>query len=58
MQCIAFDAHKRYTWALVEDERGKVVREGRVTHSKGALIEFLAGCERGFPVAVETIGNW
>lgn len=58
MQCIAFDAHKRYTWALVEDERGRTVREERVTHRKGALIEFLAGCEPGSPVAVETIGNW
>ncbi len=57
MQCIALDAHKRYTWALVEDERGKVVREQRVAHSKGALIEFLASCERGSPVAGETIGN-
>ena len=58
MQCIAFDAHKRYTWALVEDERGNVVREERIEHSKGALIEFLGGCEPGSPVAVETIGNW
>jgi len=33
MQCIAFDAHERYTWALAEDERGKVVREERVAHS-------------------------
>jgi transposase len=58
MQCIAFDAHKRYTWALVEDEKGKVVREERIVHGKGALIEFLTGCEPGSPVAVETIGNW
>jgi len=41
MQCIAFDAHKQYTWALVEDEKGKVVREERVAHRKGALIDFL-----------------
>jgi len=46
MQCIAFDADKRHTWALVEDERGEVVREQRVAHSKGALIEFLASCQR------------
>jgi hypothetical protein len=58
MQCIAFDAHKRYTWALVEDARGRSVREGRIAHSKGAVIEFLAGRERGSPVAVETIDNW
>jgi len=47
MQCIAFDAHKQYTWALVEDEKGKAMREERVAHRKGALIEFLASCERG-----------
>jgi len=58
MQCIAFDSHKHYTWALVEDEAGKVVREERINHVRGALRRFLAGCERGSPVAVETIGNW
>ena len=58
MQCIAFDAHKQYTWALVEDEKGKVLREQRISHRKGALIEFLAGCEAGSAVAVETVGNW
>ena len=25
MEYIAFDCHKRYTWAVVEDERGRVV---------------------------------
>jgi len=58
VQCIAFDAHKRYTWALGEDEQGKVVCEQRIAHKKGALPEFLTGCEPGCPVAVETIGNW
>lgn len=58
MQCIAFDAHKRYTWALVEDANGRPLREERITHCKGALLEFLKGCEPGSPVAVETIGNW
>ena len=58
MQCIAFDAHKRYTWALVEDVDGRALREERITHRKGALLEFLTGCESGSPVAVETIGNW
>jgi len=58
MQCIAFDSHKHYTWALVEDETGKVLREERVDHERGALREFLGECEKGSPVAVETIGNW
>jgi len=32
MQCIAFDSHKHYTWALVEDETGTVLREQRIDH--------------------------
>jgi transposase len=58
MQYIAFDAHKRYTWARVEDEHGKAVRQGRIEHAKAALQKFLADLESGSPVAVETVGNW
>jgi len=32
MQCIAFDSHKHYTWALVQDEKGKVLREKSDMH--------------------------
>jgi transposase len=58
MQCIAFDSHRQYTWALVEDENGRVVREGRIPHKRGALRAFLEHCESGSAVAVETIGSW
>jgi len=58
MQCIAFDSHKHYTWALVQDEAGKVLREQRINHTRGALQGFLEEFEPGSPVAVETIGNW
>jgi len=58
MQYIAFDAHKHYSWALVQDEKGKVVREQRIDHIRGALWGFLEEFEPGSPVAVETIGNW
>ena len=58
MQYIAFDAHKHYTWALVEDDTGRTFVEGKIRHSKGALVDFLRVCEPGSPVAVETIGNW
>jgi len=58
MQCIAFDSHKHYTWALVQDEAGKVLREQRINHTRGALQTFLEAFEPGTPVAVETIGNW
>ena len=58
MEYIAFDCHKRYTWAVVEDERGRVVREGKIPHQRGILREFLSRCREGSPVAVETVGNW
>lgn len=58
MQYIAFDAHKKYTWARVEDEKGQVMRQGRIEHEKAALRKFLADLEEASPVAVETVGNW
>ncbi|HUT86823.1 MAG TPA: transposase [Candidatus Heimdallarchaeota archaeon] len=58
MQCIAFDSHKHYTWALVQEEKEKVLREQRTGHIRGALRGFLEEFEQGAPVAVETIGNW
>lgn len=58
MQYIAFDCHKRYTFASVEDANGKLLRESRIEHRQGAFAEFLAQCEPGSPVAIETVGNW
>ncbi len=58
MEYIAFDAHKRYTQVSVETEDGQRRYEGRIDHVRGALQQFLATCERGSPVAVETVGNW
>src|SRR5262245_17529534 len=58
MEYIAFDAHKHYTLASVVTPDGQLVREERIEHDRGTLREFLERCERGSPVAVETIGNW
>ena len=58
MEYIAFDAHKHYTLASVARPDGRLVREQRLPHERGALQQFLARCEPGSPVAVETIGNW
>jgi transposase len=58
MEDIAFDAHKCYTLASVARSDGRLVREQRIPHERGALQQFLERCERGSPVAVETIGNW
>jgi transposase len=58
MVIIAFDAHKRYTIARVEDPKGKLVAEGRIDHVHGEIRRFLAQFDAGSTVAVETIGNW
>ena len=58
MQYIAFDSHKRYTFASVEDHASGTVFDKRIDHERGALSAFLSTCEPGSPVAVETIGNW
>ena len=58
MQYIAFDSHKRYTLASVEELNGGKVFESRIEHVRGSIEEFLRRCEPGSPVAVETIGNW
>ncbi len=58
MEYIAFDAHKRYTQVSVETEDGARRYEGRIDHVRGALQQFLTTCERGSPVAVETVGTW
>ena len=50
MEYIAFDCHKRYTYAVVEDEDGHMLREARVPHEPGALGDFLSRCEPGSPV--------
>ena len=58
MQHIAFDSHKRYTVACVQEVTGSLVCERRIEHERGAIRRFLAGFDPGSPVAVETIGNW
>ena len=58
VEYIAFDAHRHYTLVSVVTPDGQLVREEPITHDRGAVREFLERCERGSPVAVETIGNW
>ncbi|NOZ19639.1 MAG: IS110 family transposase [Planctomycetes bacterium] len=55
---IAFDSHKCYTLALVEDEEGRIIDESRIEHERGAIREYLESFPDGTPVAVETIGTW
>jgi len=58
MMIIAFDSHKRYTQACVEQLNGQRICEERIEHKRGGISEFLKRYEAGTPVAIETIGNW
>jgi hypothetical protein len=58
MEYIAFDVHKRYTFASVEEHTGAIFRDARIEHRRGAVGQFLSEWKAGTPVAVETIGNW
>jgi transposase len=58
MSIIAFDSHKRYTLARVENENGEKAQEFRIEHRRGNIAGFLSGQQPGSRVAIETIGNW
>ena len=58
MQYIAFDSHKRYTLASVEEMKDGRISEKRIEHSRGNIREFLDRFDPGSAVAVETVGNW
>lgn len=58
MHMIAFDSHKRYTVASVQNMEGQIIKEARIEHSRGNIVRFLGQWDKGSSVAVETIGNW
>jgi transposase len=58
MSIIAFDSHKRYTFARVENDNGENPQEFRIEHRRGNIAGFLSRQQPGSPVAIETIGNW
>jgi transposase len=58
MEYIALDAHKRYSFASVEEQTGAILSEARIDHRRGAIAEFLSAWKPGTSVAVETTGNW
>jgi len=58
MSIIAFDSHKRYTFARVENDNGEHPQEFRIEHRRGNIAGFLSRQQPGSAVAIETIGNW
>lgn len=55
---IGCDAHKRYSLFAIFDASTLSVRQTRVNHQPGAILEFLSDFPEGTPVALETVGNY
>ena len=55
---IGCDAHKRYSLFAIFDTSTLSVRQTRVNHQPGAILEFLSEFPKGTPVALETVGNY
>jgi transposase len=60
MRHIGVDHHKRYSYITVMDDRGKIIKEGRISNSKECLKKFLNnphGCQDSQAV-LEAGLNW
>lgn len=55
---IGCDAHKRYVLFAILNSKGKLLRQQRINHERGAIMDFLTQFPEGTPVALETVGNW
>lgn len=58
MTDLGFDYHKRWTQATAIDERGKIVREGRVLNDRASLQRFLRGLPKPWKGVVEAGPTW
>jgi transposase len=58
MTFISLDAHKRYSLACVQSNRGRILKEKRIEHARGVIREFFSSFKDGTNVALETVGNW
>jgi len=59
MRYIGVDQHKRFSYIAVMDERGRVVKEGKVVNEREALKKFLSSCKDGKAEGVLEAGpNW
>jgi|GEM_PF-1381793 len=47
MRYIGVGQHKRFSYIAVMDERGRIVKEGKVENDRGVLKKFLSDCRNG-----------
>jgi transposase len=55
---IGCDAYKHFSQFAIYEEESKKLKQVRVEHQPGAILELLSVFPAGTPVALESIGNW
>jgi transposase len=55
---IGCDAHKHFSQFAISEEESKKLKQVRVEHQSGAILELLSVFPAGTPVVLESIGNW
>lgn len=58
MQYVGVDHHKRFSYLSIMNERGTIVKEGRVSNTKEALKRFLGSSEEPKSAVLEAGRNW
>jgi len=58
MQYIGVDQHKKFSYIVVMDEKGRIVKEGKVVNDREELKAFLRGCREGRAKAVTVVKNF
>jgi hypothetical protein len=54
---IAFDSHKHYTFARVENENGENPQEFRIEHRRGSIAGFLSSQQPGSGLSSRTVST-
>ena len=58
MQYVGVDHHKKFSYLSVMDEKGVVVKEGRIGNTKEALKRFLSDSNEPKNAVLEAGRNW
>jgi len=58
MQYVGVDHHKRFSYLAVMDEKGVVLKEGRVNNTKESLKRFLGNSDEPKKAVLEAGRNW
>lgn len=55
---IGVDYHKKFSYMVVKDEKGKVLRSGQVNNAKASVASFLGPFSRDSKAVLESCRNW